>query len=58
MINISIHPLTIHLSNFSSICLSIHQPAYVLSGVENNLKKGAKPNFFYRPEDQKNALHV
>lgn len=25
---------------------------------ERLLKKGAKPNFFYRPEDQKNALHV
>jgi len=22
------------------------------------LKKGAKPNYFHRPEDQKNALHV
>lgn len=27
-------------------------------GVENYLKKGAKPNYFYRPEDQKNALHI
>lgn len=27
-------------------------------GVENYLKKGAKPNFFFRPEDNKNALHV
>jgi ankyrin repeat protein len=25
---------------------------------EKWLKRGAKPNFFYRPEDQKNALHV
>ena len=22
------------------------------------LKNGAKPNFFFRPEDQKNALHI
>ncbi len=26
--------------------------------VKALLNKGAKPNFFYRPEDQKNALHV
>lgn len=25
---------------------------------EKLLKRGAKPNFFFRPEDQKNALHV
>ena len=25
---------------------------------ESLLRKGAKPNFFFRPEDQKNALHV
>jgi ankyrin repeat protein len=26
--------------------------------VKTLLKQGAKPNFFHRPEDQKNALHV
>ena len=26
--------------------------------VKSLLQKGAKPNFFFRPEDQKNALHV
>lgn len=29
-----------------------------ITGVANALSKGAKPNFFYRPEDNKNALHV
>jgi ankyrin repeat protein len=29
-----------------------------ITGVENALKKGAKPNFFHRPDDGKNALHV
>lgn len=29
-----------------------------LRSVERLLAQGAKPNFFYRPEDQKNALHV
>lgn len=29
-----------------------------LSRVRSLLAQGAKPNFFYRPEDQKNALHV
>ena len=26
--------------------------------VKAALKRGGKPNFFFRPEDQKNALHV
>ncbi len=26
--------------------------------VKELLENGAKPNFFFRPEDQKNALHV
>lgn len=29
-----------------------------LRGVKNALQRGAKPNFFFRPEDNKNALHV
>ena len=29
-----------------------------VSECERLLRKGAKPNFFFRPEDQKNALHV
>lgn len=29
-----------------------------LTGVNNALQKGAKPNFFYRQEDGKNSLHV
>lgn len=29
-----------------------------VSGVESALEKGGKPNFFFHPEDQKNALHV
>ncbi|RYZ15473.1 MAG: ankyrin repeat domain-containing protein [Myxococcaceae bacterium] len=29
-----------------------------LKEVQVALRKGGKPNFFYRPEDQKNALHV
>lgn len=29
-----------------------------LAEVRRLLSKGAKPNFFHRPEDQKNALHV
>lgn len=29
-----------------------------LAECERLLKQGAKPNFFFRPEDQKNALHV
>ena len=29
-----------------------------LPECEKALKNGAKPNFFYRPEDHKNALHV
>ena len=29
-----------------------------LSECERFLKRGAKPNFFFRPDDQKNALHV
>lgn len=27
-------------------------------GVETALEKGAKPNYFHRPEDNKNSLHV
>ena len=29
-----------------------------LHGVEQALKKGAKVNFFFRPDDQKAALHI
>lgn len=29
-----------------------------IAECERLLKRGAKPNFFFRPEDQKNALHV
>jgi ankyrin repeat protein len=29
-----------------------------MSSVQNALAKGAKPNFFFNPEDSKNALHV
>ena len=29
-----------------------------ITGVTNALKKGAKPNYFHRPEDQKNAFHI
>jgi uncharacterized protein len=29
-----------------------------LTGVRNALNQGAKPNFFYNPEDSKNSLHV
>ena len=29
-----------------------------MAGVENALKKHAKPNFFHRPEDNKNSLHI
>lgn len=29
-----------------------------LAGVKAALRAGAKPNFFYHPEDHKNALHV
>ncbi len=29
-----------------------------LAECEKLLKRGAKPNFFFRPDDQKNALHV
>lgn len=29
-----------------------------LTGVQNALAKGGKPNFFYRPEEQENSLHV
>lgn len=29
-----------------------------MMGVETALAKGAKPDFFFRPEDQKNALHI
>ena len=29
-----------------------------LNALKRLLRQGAKPNFFYRPEDQKNALHV
>jgi hypothetical protein len=29
-----------------------------ITGVKNALSKGGKPNFFYRPEDQKNSLHI
>jgi hypothetical protein len=29
-----------------------------LTGVRNALNNGAKPNYFYNPEDSKNALHI
>ena len=29
-----------------------------LNQVKSNLKAGAKPNYFYRPEEQKNSLHI
>jgi len=29
-----------------------------LTGVKDAIKKGGKPNFFYKPEEQKNSLHV
>jgi len=29
-----------------------------LTGVKDALKKGGKPNFFYKPEEQKNSLHI
>ena len=29
-----------------------------LTGVQDALKKGGKPNFFYKPEEQKNSLHI
>lgn len=29
-----------------------------LTGVRNALNNGAKPNYFYNPEDSKNSLHV
>ena len=29
-----------------------------IAGVEGALKKGGTPNYFFNPEDQKNALHV
>jgi ankyrin repeat protein len=29
-----------------------------LFGVRHALEQGAKPNYFYNPEDSKNALHV
>jgi ankyrin repeat protein len=29
-----------------------------LTGVRNALNQGAKPNFFFNPEDSKNSLHV
>ena len=29
-----------------------------LTGVENALKKGAKPNYIHHPDEQKNSLHV
>lgn len=28
------------------------------SGVENALKKGAKPNYIHNPDEQKNSLHI
>lgn len=28
------------------------------TGVENAIKKGAKLNFFFNPEDQKTSLHI
>ena len=29
-----------------------------MTGVRNALDKGAKPDFFFNPEDSKNALHI
>lgn len=29
-----------------------------ITGVREALNEGGKPNYFYRPEDSKNSLHV
>lgn len=36
----------------------MYVPILVIIDVRRALAEGAVPNFFYRPEDSKNSLHV
>jgi hypothetical protein len=45
-------------SNEENIALYKAASAGSRTGVESALAKGGKPNFFYRPDEQKNSLHI